>query len=552
MARVYDEFLRQRITRRRALAGAGTAALGAAGIAIVGCDGGGGDGGATPGASPGVDEGTPRPGGILHLRQTVGYPNFNPFGPGIAALAQGLFTGFTLFDHLWYVPTDTGEVELFLATDVETVDAQTINVTMGESVFHDIPPVNGRDVRSTDLKASVEKFREQEPFGFNWLREVFDRIETPTDLTLTYHQNRPWAWFFTSSNAGSPWMSSILPEEILDDQDQLDSTPIGSGKWVLDGHDAGTNVRLRRFPNWREPGLPYLDGVDFVFATDDTLAQAAFAAKDLDSIEGLNRIERDSLVSRFGDQIGISSDLSRAYRTLMLKYEPPFTDPRVRHAISLALDRDEIRQVLNLGDGELCGPLPPAHERFVLEPDDPDLLEYFRHDPDDARTMLEDAGFDFDQEIVLKYSTLGDSPQLAEVIATQLREVGLNIVLPGGEDIITWLANTLSNGNFQMTSFTHLPYEDPSLPLSFYVAPNQMDFEDPEVEAAFRAAAEVLDEEERIEATKEAQRVIIRAWGPMLNLYSPLSYTARWDYYKGVVTGRGSFGLFNSQAWLDK
>ncbi len=79
-----------------------------------------------------------------------------------------------------------------------------------------------------------------------------------------------------------------------------------------------------------------------------------------------------------------------------------------------------------------------------------------------------------------------------------------------------------------------------------------MGFRDEDVEQAFRAAAEELDEERRIELTKEAQRVIIRKWGPMLNLHSAISFSARWSYLKGVVTGRGSFGLFNSRAWLDR
>jgi hypothetical protein len=38
----------------------------------------------------------------------------------------------------------------------------------------------------------------------------------------------------------------------------------------------------------------------------------------------------------------------------------------------------------------------------------------------------------------------------------------------------------------------------------------------------------------------------------MLNLHSATSFGARWSYYKGAITGRGSFALFNSGFWLDK
>ena len=559
MARTYDRFLRQRLSRRRLLAGASATALGAAALYACGGDGDGGGPRAnvtgTPGPSP---EGTPRSGGILHLRQEVAYPNFNPFGPGINAIAQGLFLGFAIFDHFWYVPTDTGEVVKFLATDYEVIDAQTVRVTIGDAVFHNKPPVNGRKVVASDVKTSAERFREEVPLGFSWLQEVLDRIEIPDDKTVVYHQKRPWAWFFTSSNAGSPWTSSILPEEILDRDDLLNDDAIGSGRWVLAGHDAGTNVRLRKFEHWREPGLPYLDGVYYVFAPDDTLAQAAFSAKDIDVLAGLNREEQDALVNRFRDQIVTSSDLSRAYRCVMIKDEEPFRDPRVRQGISLAVDRQEMMQILDLGDGELSGPVPPAHKRYVLDENDPDLQEYVRHYPAEAKAMLEGAGFPFDQETVLKYSDFQDAPDLAEVLAQQLRRIGLKIKLPGAEPLPVWFTQTLIQGNFQMTSFTHLPYEDPYLPMAFYLGsstagqPNPMGYKDDEVDEAILAAASELDEEQRIELTKDAQRLLIRKWAPMLNFYSPLTFVARWSYYKCTVEGRGSFGLFNSRSWLDK
>lgn len=553
MARVWNEIARQRITRRRLLQGAGGAALGASAIAVVGCGGGKkGGGSATPSGGSPPAEGTPKLGGILKQRQEVGYANFDPFGPGISVLVQGLFAGYALYDHLWFVPTDTGEVVKFLASDIETIDAQTIRVSMGEAVYWDKPPVNGRDVRASDVKASIDRFAQQIPFGFSWLQQVMDHIETPDERTVVFYQKRPWAWFFTASNAGSPITSSIVPAEIVDDDDTLKTNPIGSGKWMLAGHDAGTNVKLRKFPNWREPGRPYLDGVDFLYAPDDLLAQTAFRAKDIDSIAGLNNIELKDFEDSFGDEIHTSSDLSRSYRCLMLKNEPPFDDPEVRHGINLALNRDEIRQVLDLGDGEFCGPVPPAHKKYVLEEGDPDLQEYFRFDPQEAKDILTAAGFPFDQEFTLKYSNFGDAPALADVIGAQLRAIGLNVNLPGAEDLVAWLSNTLGPGNFQMTSFTHLPYEDPLLPLTFYVAPNQMGYDDPEVQAAYDKAAETLDETERIDATKEAQRVLIRKWAPMLNLESAVSFGARWAYYKGAVTGRGSYGLFNSGAWLDK
>ncbi|HEY8172351.1 MAG TPA: hypothetical protein VIH21_04625, partial [Dehalococcoidia bacterium] len=107
---------------------AGTVAGGAAvaAIGLVGCSSSkkGTTGGAkTPSSTAvvqdGYQDGPAKPGGILRVRQANALPSTNPFGAGIFALAQGLTLGYTVFDHMWFVPTDTGITELFLATKVE-------------------------------------------------------------------------------------------------------------------------------------------------------------------------------------------------------------------------------------------------------------------------------------------------------------------------------------------------------------------------------------------------------------------------------------------------
>ena len=542
----------RRLSRRRLLAGGASAA---AATLLAACAGG--DGGPTANETPaGGDEGPVKRGGIFRLPQGDPWPSMNPFLPGLSSLIQGLYLGYTVFDHLWFVPTDTGIRELFLATSVEQPDDLTIIAQMGEAVFHDKPPVNGRKVLAQDVKASFERFREVPPIGFSWLHHVLDHIEAPDDRTVIFRQKTPWGWVFTSSNAGSPISSSIMPQEILHDDGLLNRDAIGSGRWMLAGHDNGANVRLRKFPNWRQPGLPYLDGVDFRLITESAAEQAALLAQDVDAIIlGFpTRLDAEAARDQSNGRIRLSSDLSRSYRTLMLTWKEPFLDERVRRGINLALDRQQLIDAMDFGDGQMSGPLPPAHKRYVL--DDSGLEEYFRHDAGEARKLLEAASFPFDREIELKFANSEDSTQLAQIIEQQLRKVGIKLKLTG-QDLIIWLPQTLAAGNFQMTCFTHLPYEDADLPLRFYMSAETgqlsfMGYKDGEVDRAILAASRELDEGRRVELTKEAQRVLIRKWAPMLNLYSPVAWNGAWDYVKGIVTGRGSIIFFNTKVWLDK
>jgi peptide/nickel transport system substrate-binding protein len=553
----------QRLTRRRLL---GTAAAGAAGVAaisLVGCKSTSKSTSTPSGATQpagkvldGTQDGPGKPGGTLRVRQSSPLPSMKPFGPSILALAQGLFLGFTVFDHMWYVPTDTGVTQLFLATKLEQPDPLTIIATLGDAVFHDKKPVNGRKVTAKDVAASYKRFREEIPFGFDWTHNVMDDIVAVDDHTVKITQKFPWAWVFTSSNAGSPIFSSILPEEILHDDTLLPKDAIGSGAWVLAGHDNGANIQLKKFTNFRDKSRPLLDAVDFRLITDDVAGLAAFKAGEVDSFGFNSKTDADDTKSALKDKIVVSSDLQRDYMCLMLKFEPPFTDERVRHAFNLLIDRDEALQLLVEGSGLKSGPLPPAHKKYTLPDDDKDLQEYWRHDIAEAKKLLDAASFDYNTEIELKHSVRPGDAQLSQVLKAQLAKGGVKVKLVP-EDLVKWFSQSLGQSNFHMTAFQHLPYEDPDLPLRFFLSSegerkNFMQYKDAKVDAAVLAAAQELDETARIEKVKQAQKVIIQQWAPMLNIYSEIGYGARYNYVKGAITGRGSLGLFNQTTWLDK
>jgi ABC-type transport system substrate-binding protein len=111
-----------------------------------------------------------------------------------------------------------------------------------------------------------------------------------------------------------------------------------------------------------------------------------------------------------------------------------------------------------------------------------------------------------------------------------------------------------------MTCFQHLPYEDPDLPLRFYMAPedarfsdltNFMHYKEPKVDEAILAAAQELDEEQRVQKVYEAQKVVMSEYSPMINLFSKINFGGSYLYVKGGISGRGSYGLFNKTTWLD-
>ena len=564
MGRVHDRILKQRLSRRRLLATAGTAA---AGTALVAACGGGGtpspDATAAPGASPTAGEEVITKDGILHSSHTQVLPSLSLFGA--TALIPGLTFGFTVFDHLWYVPLDTQVIELMLATNIENPDGEGLEiiVTIGDSFFHDKPPTNGRPVLARDVKASYDAFAADDLApGGDWFRNIFDRVDAPDDHTVVIRQQRPYAWVFHTAGAGSPVSSSILPEETLPGSDyDLSQDLIGSGRMVITDSRSEKFI-LARHPNWRIPGEPFLAGIESSLISEPALRQAAFRAGDIDTVPLANSLEADQMKADLGDQVTISSELSRAYTTLQLNLKlPAFQDLRVRKAIRLAINRRGLIQGIELDaeGGAPSGPVPPIQTAFKI----PEEEEYFRFAPEEARTLLEAAGFDFDKEFTLKFHTAGEEQQkLALLLQEQLGEVGIKINIQGEDLLSVWLPRSLQTGDYEMTSYTQLPYDDPSFPLVFFTSHsalgvdeprgrNNMDFFDDEITAAADAVDAELDGELRTELVKDAIRLIMEKEAPMINLFSAVSFTGRRHWYKGWVTGRGSFGAFNGRNWID-
>ena len=208
------------------------------------------------------------------------------------------------------------------------------------------------------------------------------------------------------------------------------------------------------------------------------------------------------------------------------------------------------------GSAVKCPPVPPAHRKYQLPDSDPDLQAYFTHDVAEAKKLLDAAGYDYDQVHEFKHSVRPGDAQVSQILQQQLQAGGVKTRL-APEDLVKWFSQSLGTGNFHMTAFNHIPYEDPDLPLRFYLAgegnmKNFMGYSNDAVNQAILAAAEELDEDARVQKVLAAQKAIINDWSPMLNLYSQINYVSRYSYVKGAITGRGSMGLFARTIWLDK
>jgi len=575
-----DNYWTKRLARREVLGGAAATGIGLAGLALAGC--GGSSSNKTPPATSGTSStagvtgtaapsSTPAPvsvnatsgpeaanipkDGILNLRQNAPFASINPY----KGLDSGLTWGFLLYDHLWYTPLDTGIRENFLAASIEQQDPLHITVKIQDALFQDKAPANGRPIKASDVKASFESAAKQTAISnSSWWTQVLDHVEAPDDHTVNIIMKAVDAWTFSSTNGGSPIATSIMPAEVANNVPFMDTDLVGSGRFQFVSAQNGTNFVLKRNNNWRLKPQPYLASIQYKLIQEQAAALAAFSAQQIDQVVPNNKLERDDLVSKHGKNIVIDQELSRAVWLIEPRGDGQWADPRVNQAISMALDRNQFIQLMSFGDGKLSGPVPPAFvSQALTEKEIADT--YGKFDVAAAKQMLSASGFDTTREYELKYYTPSDNEaQFAQIIQSQLQKnLGLKIKLVG-EDFGKWLSQSLYGSQFTgFIVYPTLAYDDPSSYIGIYAKkiggrPNWSGFSNNELDALVTQQKTILDDQQRNKAVHDIQLKAWAAGAPALPVFVPTTFTASWDYFKGRITGRGSYGLFAGTWYIAK
>ena len=153
---------------------------------------------------------------------------------------------------------------------------------------------------------------------------------------------------------------AVVPKEAVDSFGDLKSNAIGTGPFQLKSWDRNTGIEVERNPDYYDPEIPYLDGLNWSVMSDDSSIQAAFRSGALDIYGAPDKFRAESVSSVSG--ASAQRFLNRAYAVLVLNAvrTPAFKDERVREAVDLALDREAMIQKLFLGGAELCGPVGPS------------------------------------------------------------------------------------------------------------------------------------------------------------------------------------------------
>ncbi|WP_133612790.1 ABC transporter substrate-binding protein [Dongia mobilis] len=411
--------------------------------------------------------------------------------------------------------TEAGEMEPELALSWEpNADATEWTIRLRDGVkFHD-----GSAVDAEDVKFSLERINDpalESPvtsvLGMIQSVEVIDPLTARVVLS--------------TKHAGLPILLTDYRVRIIPSGsgDTIASSGIGSGPFKLDEYDPEGTTRLVANPDYWE-GAPKLDSIEYVAIPDADARIQALLGGQLD----FSRIapEQEPLFAGRSDFV-LSEFPAGGWFGLVFRTDTePFTDPRVRKAVRVAVNREEMAKLMT-GEGHAtvtCDNPVKANDPYradIVCPQDIDL----------ARKLLAEAGYPDGISFDLHTSNLETGMvRFAEVYQQQVAPAGIkvNIVMAPSDGYWddVWMKETVV-----VTSWDERP-ADQILNEAYRSGSswNESYFSNPEFDALLDKARASLDFAEARQAMVDAQVMLFEAGGTLI----PYQQNIQFAYKKSL------------------
>ena len=329
--------------------------------------------------------------------------------------------------------------------------------------FHD-----GSDMNAADVVFSLNRARAEDSTNAQkGLFAAIANVEALDDMTVQVTLSQPTGAFLFNMAWGD---AVIVPEEAT--EEQLKTAPNGTGAFVFSGWIPGDSITItRNDAYWGTPAR--LESATFKYISDPTAAFAAMMAGDVDAFpvfpapENLAQFAADL---RFSVIVG-STEGETILSTNNLM--PPLDNVLVREAIAHAIDRQAII------DGAMFGYGTPIGTHFAPHnPDYVDLTGMSNYDPERARALLAEAGLADGFTTTLKLPPPSYARRGGEIIAAQLREVGIQTEITNLE-WAQWLEEVFNGKDFGLTIVSHTEPMDIGIYANpeYYFQYNNADFQ---------------------------------------------------------------------------
>lgn len=420
-------------------------------------------GGAAGGGSAEKD-----PDGVLTIGVNRAVEDLNPFA------FEAIFNVQSMIFEPLVEYGDDGEILPALAESWDGFpDGKTLTFHLRKGVtFSDGAPWNAEAA-----KRSLDVWIGDEAFSFLETSKVVTKVTATDEFTLTLTLSRPYPYILQELSLVRP--VRFLSPNAFDAKGEYGGEPIGTGPWVLKSNTPTETVLTRNEGYWGD--VPDIAEVDVKVIPDAKTRLTALRTGDIDLIGGDWTAPLLPVDAQEIQKSGVGLELVAApgTTTQLLAFNPApdrlTSDPAVREAIGLALDRKAIAENRYLGFATAAGSLmPDTVPTGVGKPaPEPDI--------NTAKEVLESAGWTgegtrikdgvpLELEILVAEEKQPGVRQLAEVIQAMLKEIGVTVTIDAVDHATSH--DAIPEGHYDMTIFYTIgaPYDPITTLTNFFLS----------------------------------------------------------------------------------
>ncbi|HUF52715.1 MAG TPA: ABC transporter substrate-binding protein [Dehalococcoidia bacterium] len=534
----WQRLARKKVSRRTLLTGGATTALGGAAALMVGCNGGGGG---EPVVTSDPNR-TPGPGGSVTWGRPVAVGGVDPHLD-----LTGLDIGTLCYPYLYsWAPGREELVFNNLALSLEMPSVTEFIFTLREGVKNSslLPEFADEDIdseavrqsfirRGTSITAPDKRFPHKIA-GSTDPAMLPPALITPDKYTFTFTMSDPFVPAVREM-ANATW--AMLSPSVCEHAPRLvlSRGTYGAGPFHVTEFNGNERIVLVKNPDFWIEDRPYLDGITYVIITDNSSLLAAFKNGQHD-ISGAVLTKEDFDEFSTNPAVSVARAPSLFYPVVHMKMrKAPFDDIRVREAMNISINRDLIIELAQSGEGQYGGPIQWPQVKWALP--EARLKEFYQLNIPRAQELMADAGYSGGFSSIMKVPRLPGINVLndiAQIIVDSWREINIEVQIDELE--LGSYIGTLLSGNFDLTFFPNLPYDEPDRPLAFYHSAgvtgtgNWTGYTNPELDELINAQSQEFDEDKRKEIITEAQEMILPEHGPQLTTVGGYAYQARQAY----------------------
>jgi peptide/nickel transport system substrate-binding protein len=411
-----------------------------------------------------------------------------------------------IYDYLVDIDADN-DVQPRLARDWD-VSSDGLSYTfrlVDDAEFHDGDPLTAEDVVWT-----FDRLRDPEldlPTSDLYANIAGIEATGEHEVTFTLVEPNPFFLYDLSDN------HALILKAGTDDADTAFN---GTGPFRVENYRAGTRMTLSANPDYFMTGKPGVERLELIFFRDQVAAVDAIRGRQVDlvlrmptplfqTLQGQQGIEALSVPTNAFDLVRLRAD------------RPPGDDPRVQQALKLATNVEAIVAAVTLGlaaPGK-HSPIGPLYDRYHAAD-----LELPEPNPERARELLAEAGYPDGLRLELHTPDTGDRPTLAVVLKEQWSRAGIDVNVVVQPESVYYGDGGWLEVDLGITGWGSRPV--PQFYLDVMLACdaewNEAHWCDEEVDRLIEVAGSTLDDDERVQAYHEIQRILIER-GPIMVPY---------------------------------